>query len=150
MFIFTFPRLFRADFIIGGFVVKELNLDPPSCLVTYITRVDLKGKLILRCFMLIFQNYSQVQQRLYSNVNWITTEKYHRHFAWFVCCINLVFTHACPYPASRGPSIFLSKGLCSQGTLSPVLSRFLATHISDIYYPAAYCLQFGSSVICSH
>ena len=36
--------LFRAEIIIGGFVVKELSSDPPSCLVTYITRVDLKGK----------------------------------------------------------------------------------------------------------
>lgn len=35
--------LFRAEIIIGGFVVKELSSDPPSCLVTYITRVDLKG-----------------------------------------------------------------------------------------------------------
>lgn len=25
-------------------MVKELSSDPPSCLVTYITRVDLKGK----------------------------------------------------------------------------------------------------------
>lgn len=39
--------LFRAEVIIGGFVVKELSSDPPSCLVTYITRVDLKGKFSL-------------------------------------------------------------------------------------------------------
>ncbi|CAH3185389.1 unnamed protein product [Porites evermanni] len=38
----------RAEIIIGGFVVKELSSDPPSCLVTYITRVDLKGKLPVR------------------------------------------------------------------------------------------------------
>lgn len=25
-------------------MVKELSSDPPSCLVTYMTRVDLKGK----------------------------------------------------------------------------------------------------------
>lgn len=35
---------FRGEIIIGGFVMKELSSDPPSCLVTYITRVDLKGK----------------------------------------------------------------------------------------------------------
>lgn len=40
--------LVRAEVIIGGFVVKELSSDPPSCLVTYITRVDLKGKLPVR------------------------------------------------------------------------------------------------------
>ncbi|XP_073248466.1 uncharacterized protein [Porites lutea] len=40
--------LVRAEIIIGGFVVKELSSDPPSCLVTYITRVDLKGKLPVR------------------------------------------------------------------------------------------------------
>lgn len=40
----VFFLLFRAEVIIGGFVVKELSSDPPSCLVTYITRVDLKGK----------------------------------------------------------------------------------------------------------
>ena len=28
-------------------MVKELSSDPPSCLVTYLTRVDLKGKLSL-------------------------------------------------------------------------------------------------------
>ena len=28
-------------------MVKELSSDPPSCLVTYITRVDLKGKFSL-------------------------------------------------------------------------------------------------------
>ena len=38
---------FRAEIIIGGFVVKELSSDPPSCLVTYITRVDLKGRFSL-------------------------------------------------------------------------------------------------------
>ena len=26
-------------------MVKELSSDPPSCLVTYLTRVDLKGRL---------------------------------------------------------------------------------------------------------
>lgn len=40
--------LVRAEVIIGGFVVKELSSEPPSCLVTYITRVDLKGKLPVR------------------------------------------------------------------------------------------------------
>lgn len=43
----VFFLLFRAEIIIGGFVVKELSSDPPSCLVTYITRVDLKGKFSL-------------------------------------------------------------------------------------------------------
>ena len=38
---------FRGEVIIGGFVVKELSSDPPSCLVTYLTRVDLKGRLSL-------------------------------------------------------------------------------------------------------
>ena len=28
-------------------MVKELSSDPPSCLVTYLTRVDLKGRLSL-------------------------------------------------------------------------------------------------------
>ena len=37
---------FRAEIIIGGFVIKELSSDPPKCHVTYITRVDLKGKVI--------------------------------------------------------------------------------------------------------
>ncbi|XP_078351038.1 uncharacterized protein LOC144635803 isoform X1 [Oculina patagonica] len=40
--------LVRGEIIIGGFVVKELSSDPPSCLVTYITRVDLKGNLPAR------------------------------------------------------------------------------------------------------
>lgn len=35
---------FRAEIITGGFVVKELSSDPPSYVVTYMTRVDLKGK----------------------------------------------------------------------------------------------------------
>ena len=40
---FSLVFCFRGEIIIGGFVVKELSSDPPSCLVTYITRVDLKG-----------------------------------------------------------------------------------------------------------
>lgn len=40
--------LVRGEVIIGGFVVKELSSDPPSCLVTYLTRVDLKGNLPAR------------------------------------------------------------------------------------------------------
>ena len=28
-------------------MVKELSSDPPSCLVTYITRVDLKGEFLI-------------------------------------------------------------------------------------------------------
>ncbi|KAJ7365516.1 hypothetical protein OS493_005625 [Desmophyllum pertusum] len=40
--------LVRGEIIIGGFVVKELSSDPPSCLVTYLTRVDLKGNLPAR------------------------------------------------------------------------------------------------------
>lgn len=35
---------FRAEIIIGGYLVKELSSDPPKCRVTYVTRVDLKGK----------------------------------------------------------------------------------------------------------
>ena len=42
-----FGCCFRGEIIIGGFVVKELSSDPPSCLVTYLTRVDLKGRLSL-------------------------------------------------------------------------------------------------------
>lgn len=42
-----FVWYFRGEVIIGGFVVKELSSDPPSCLVTYLTRVDLKGRLNL-------------------------------------------------------------------------------------------------------
>ena len=30
--------------MIGGFVVKELSSDPPKCLLTYVTRADLKGR----------------------------------------------------------------------------------------------------------
>ena len=44
--ILIFP--FRAELVIGGFVVKEISSDPPKCLVTYITRVDLKGEWFLR------------------------------------------------------------------------------------------------------
>lgn len=33
----------RGEILLGGFVIKELSSDPPKCLVTYITRVDLKG-----------------------------------------------------------------------------------------------------------
>lgn len=40
--------LVRAELVIGGFVVKEISSDPPKCLVTYITRVDLKGSLPTR------------------------------------------------------------------------------------------------------
>lgn len=42
-----FGCYFRGEIIIGGFVVKELSSDPPSCLVTYLTRVDLKGRFSL-------------------------------------------------------------------------------------------------------
>lgn len=38
----------RAEIITGGFVVKELSSDPPSYVVTYMTRVDLKGNLPAR------------------------------------------------------------------------------------------------------
>lgn len=40
--------LVRAEVITVGFVVKELSSDPPSYLVTYMTRVDLKGNLPAR------------------------------------------------------------------------------------------------------
>lgn len=40
--------LVRAEVVIGGFVVKELSSDPPKCLLTYVTRADLKGSLPIR------------------------------------------------------------------------------------------------------
>lgn len=43
----VFVSSFRGEVIIAGFVVKELSSDPPRCLVTYLTRVDLKGMLSL-------------------------------------------------------------------------------------------------------
>ena len=47
---------FRAELINGGFVVKELSSDPPSCLVTYMTRVDLKGKFGL-LLQIVYKGY---------------------------------------------------------------------------------------------
>ena len=37
-------------------MVKELSSDPPSCLVTYMTRVDLKGKFGL-LLQIIYKGY---------------------------------------------------------------------------------------------
>ena len=47
---------FRGEVIIAGFVVKELSSDPPRCLVTYLTRVDLKGRLSL-VFRVVFYTF---------------------------------------------------------------------------------------------
>ena len=35
---------FRAEIILGGYLLEELSSEPPKCRVTNVTRADLKGK----------------------------------------------------------------------------------------------------------
>lgn len=53
-----FVCCFRGEVIIAGFVVKELSSDPPRCLVTYLTRVDLKGRLSL-VLRVVFKRFAR-------------------------------------------------------------------------------------------
>lgn len=41
---FCFLFFFRAEIIIGGYLLEELSSEPPKCRVTHVTRADLKGK----------------------------------------------------------------------------------------------------------
>ena len=44
--IVLFPSFaYRAEVIIGGFIIDGVTDDPPVCKVTFVTRADLKGEI---------------------------------------------------------------------------------------------------------